>query len=158
MTGLLQATLYGLLQGGLLALIAVGFSLVWGVMNVVNLAHGAFVVLGAYTAYLLNDSIGLDPFLGMFVSAAVLFLFGYAVQRLLINLVVNGPIFITLLLTFGLELLLVQGMNLFFTANYQSIRTSYAGTGLPSGRSRCRSGGCWPSGWPSRSPSRSSPR
>ena len=133
MTGLLQATIYGLLQGGLLALIAVGFSLVWGVMNVVNLAHGAFVVLGAYTAYLLNDSIGLDPFLGMFVSAAVLFLFGYAVQRLLINLVVNGPIFITLLLTFGLELLLVQGMNLFFTANYQSIQTSYAGTGLPIG-------------------------
>ena len=133
MTGLVQATLYGLLQGGLLALIAVGFSLVWGVMNVVNLAHGAFVVLGAYTAYLLNDSIGLDPFLGMFVSAAVLFLFGYAVQRLLINLVVNGPIFITLLLTFGLELLLVQGMNLFFTANYQSIQTSYAGTGLSLG-------------------------
>ena len=133
MTGLVQATLYGLLQGGLLALIAVGFSLVWGVMNVVNLAHGAFVVLGAYTAYLLNDSVGLDPFLGMIVSAAVLFLFGYAVQRLLINLVVNGPIFITLLLTFGLELLLVQGMNLFFTANYQSIQTSYAGTGLPLG-------------------------
>ncbi len=133
MTGLVQATLYGLLQGGLLALIAVGFSLVWGVMNVVNLAHGAFVVLGAYTAYLLNDSIGLDPFLGMFVSAAVLFLFGYAVQRLLINLVVNGPIFITLLLTFGLELLLVQGMNLFFTANYQSIQTSYAGNSLSVG-------------------------
>jgi len=132
-TGLVQATLYGLLQGGLLALIAVGFSLVWGVMNVVNLAHGAFVVLGAYTAYLLNDSIGLDPFLGMFVSAAVLFLFGYAVQRLLINLVVNGPIFITLLLTFGLELLLVQGMNLFFTANYQSIQTSYAGNSLSVG-------------------------
>ena len=111
MTGFLQATIYGLLQGGLLALVAVGFSLVWGVMNVVNLSHGAFVVLGAYLGWQLNSSLGLDPFLGMIVVALILFCIGYAVQRFLINLVVNGPIFITLLLTFGLELLLVQGMN-----------------------------------------------
>lgn len=133
MTGFIQATVYGLLQGGLLALVAVGFSLVWGVMNVVNLSHGAFVVMGAYTAYLLNSNFGIDPFLGMFASAAVLFGFGYLVQRFLVNLVVNGPIFITLLLTFGLELLLIQGMNLAFTANYQSIQTSYAGTPLSIG-------------------------
>ena len=129
-TGFLQATVYGLLQGGLLALVAVGFSLVWGVMNVVNLSHGAFVVLGAYVGWQLNTSLGLDPFLGMVVVALVLFCIGYAVQRFLINLVVNGPIFITLLLTFGLELLLVQGMNIVFTANYQSIPTSYAGNAI----------------------------
>jgi branched-chain amino acid transport system permease protein len=132
-SGLLQAVVYGLLQGGLLALVAVGFSLVWGVMNVVNLSHGAFVVLGAYVGLLLNEHLGLDPFLAMFVSAVALFVLGYAVQRFLVNLVVNGPIFITLLLTFGLELLLVQGMNLAFTANYQSIQTSYAGTSFAVG-------------------------
>lgn len=130
MSGFVQATIYGLLQGGLLALVAVGFSLVWGVMNVVNLSHGAFVVLGAYLGWQLHSSLGLDPFLGMILVAAVLFCLGYAVQRLLINLVVNGPIFITLLLTFGLELLLVQGMNIVFTANYQSITTSYAGNAV----------------------------
>ncbi len=130
MSGFFQATIYGLLQGGLLALVAVGFSLVWGVMNVVNLSHGAFVVLGAYLGWQLHSSLGLDPFLGMILVAAVLFCLGYAVQRLLINLVVNGPIFITLLLTFGLELLLVQGMNIVFTANYQSITTSYAGNAV----------------------------
>ena len=130
MTGFLQATIYGLLQGGLLALVAVGFSLVWGVMNVVNLSHGAFVVLGAYLGWQLNSSLGLDPFIGMIVVALILFCIGYAVQRFLINLVVNGPIFITLLLTFGLELLLVQGMNIVFTANYQSITTSYAGNAI----------------------------
>jgi branched-chain amino acid transport system permease protein len=129
-TGFLQATIYGLLQGGLLALVAVGFSLVWGVMNVVNLSHGAFVVLGAYLGWQLNSSLGLDPFLGMIIVALILFCVGYAVQRYLINLVVNGPIFITLLLTFGLELLLVQGMNIVFTANYQSITTSYAGNAI----------------------------
>ena len=128
MTGFLQAVAYGLLQGGLLALVAVGFSLVWGVMNVVNLSHGAFVVLGAYVGLLVNQHLGLDPFLGMFVAAVALFCLGYVVQRFVINLVVNGPIFITLLLTFGLELLLTQGMNIAFTANYQGIQTTYAGT------------------------------
>ncbi|HON74282.1 MAG: branched-chain amino acid ABC transporter permease [Candidatus Lutibacillus vidarii] len=128
MTGFLQAVAYGLLQGGLLALVAVGFSLVWGVMNVVNLSHGAFVVLGAYVGLLVNQRLGLDPFLGMFVAAVALFALGYVVQRFVINLVVNGPIFITLLLTFGLELLLTQGMNIAFTANYQGIQTTYAGT------------------------------
>jgi branched-subunit amino acid ABC-type transport system permease component len=73
MSQFLQATLYGLLQGGLLALVAVGFSLVWGVMNVVNLAHGAFVVIGAYVAWELKEALGLDPFLGMAVAAAALF-------------------------------------------------------------------------------------
>ena len=71
MTGFLQATVYGLLQGGLLALVAVGFSLVWGVMNVVNLSHGAFVVLGAYVGWQLNTSLGLAPFLGMGIDALV---------------------------------------------------------------------------------------
>jgi branched-chain amino acid transport system permease protein len=129
----LQATVYGLLQGGLLALVAVGFSLVWGVMNVVNLAHGAFVILGAYIGWEMHESFGLDPFFGMFVSAAVLFVLGYVIQRFLINLVVNGPIFITLLLTFGLELVLVQGMNIAFSADFRSIETSYAGESLALG-------------------------
>jgi branched-chain amino acid transport system permease protein len=135
-SGFLQATIYGLLQGGLLALVAVGFSLVWGVMNVVNLAHGAFVILGAYIGWEMHDKFGLDPFLGMFVSAAVLFVLGYVIQRFLINLVVNGPIFITLLLTFGLDLVIVQGMNLAFSADFRSIETSYASQSLAFGAVR----------------------
>src|SRR2546429_7941375 len=126
-----QATVYGLLQGGLLALIAVGFSLVWGVLNVVHLAHGAFVLGGAYVAFELNSWLGLDPFLGMVPAALVLFGIGYVLQRYLVNLVVNAPIFITLLLTFGLQLLAVNGMSLLFTANYRSIPTGYAATPLP---------------------------
>src|SRR6185436_8937795 len=62
-----------------------------------------------------------------------LFLLGYAVQRFLINLVVNGPIFITLLLTFGLDLFLVNGMNLVFSADYRGITTSYASDSLALG-------------------------
>ncbi len=136
MNQFLQATLYGLLQGGLLALIAVGFSLVWGVMNVVNLSHGSFVLIGAYIAWEVNATFGLDPFLGMFLAAAALFVFGYAIQRLLINLVVNAPVFITLLLTFGLQLLLVNGLILVFSADYRAIPTRYAAHSLAMGTVR----------------------
>jgi branched-chain amino acid transport system permease protein len=125
-TAYIQSTLYGLLQGGLLALVAVGFSLVWGVMNVVNLAHGAFVLAGAYVALELNHVLGLDPFLAMIPAGIVLFGLGYAIQRGLINLIINGPLFITLLLTFGLELILVNLILVVFTADHQSIPTSYA--------------------------------
>ena len=126
MTQFLQATVYGLLEGGLLALVAIGFSLVWGVMNIVNLAHGAFVVVGAYIAWKLNEAAGLDPYLGMFVSAAGLFAAGYIIQRFLINLVVNAPIWMTLLLTFGLSLLIVNGLILAFTADFRAIPTGWS--------------------------------
>jgi branched-chain amino acid transport system permease protein len=129
-TQFLQATVYGLLEGGLLALVAIGFSLVWGVMNIVNLAHGAFVITGAYIAWKLNVELGLDPYLGMLVSAAALGLAGYAIQRLVINQVVNAPIWMTLLLTFGISLLIVQGLQLAFTADFRTIRTSWGSDGI----------------------------
>ena len=127
MTQFIQATLYGLLQGCMFGLVAVGFSLVWGVMHVVNLSHGAFVLIGAYLALQLNLHFGLDPFVGMLPAAILMFGFGYVLQRYLVNLVVNAPIFITLLLTFGLELLLVNALILMFSADYVSIQTRYAG-------------------------------
>jgi branched-chain amino acid transport system permease protein len=132
MTEFLQSTVYGLLDG-VLALVAVGFSLVWGVMNVVNLAHGAFVVVGAYIAWKLNTAMGLDPYLGMFVAAVAMFAAGYIVQRLLINQVVNAPIWMTLLLTFGLDLLIVNGLILLFTADFRAIQTGLGSKSLALG-------------------------
>ena len=72
----------------------------------------------------------------MFVAAAVMFVLGYVLQRYLINLVVNGPIFITLLLTFGIDLLIVQGMNIAFSADYRSIQTAYVSDSLSFGSVR----------------------
>jgi branched-chain amino acid transport system permease protein len=130
MTQFLQATVNGLLQGGLLALVAVGFSLVWGVMNIVNLAHGAFVLIGSYIAWELQRGAGITPLLGMVAAAAALFTGGYVIQRYLINLVVNAPIWMTLLLTFGLSLVLVNGLVLLFTGDFRSIPTSYGSDSL----------------------------
>jgi branched-chain amino acid transport system permease protein len=133
MTQFVQATINGLLEGGLLALVAVGFSLVWGVMNIVNLAHGALVLIGAYTAWKLNTSLGVEPLLGMVIAAAALFGAGYLIQRYLINLVVNAPIWMTLLLTFGLSLVLVSGLILLFTGDFRSVHTSYGSKGISLG-------------------------
>jgi branched-chain amino acid transport system permease protein len=132
-TEFLQSTVYGLLEGGLLALVAIGFSLVWGIMNIVNLAHGAFVLVGAYIAWKLNDELGLDPFLGAVAAAAALFCAGYLLQRVLINQVVNAPIWMTLLLTFGLDLLIVNGLILLFTADFRSIHADWISEGFSVG-------------------------
>lgn len=141
MTQFFQAATYGLVEGGLLALVAVGFSLVWGVMNVINLSHGAFAVTGAYLAWILNRTLGVDPIVSLPIVAVALFGFGYAVQRGVINLVINAPIFLTLLLTFGLNLVILNVLQLLFTPDDRTIDTSYAsqsfaisGVNIPYGR------------------------
>jgi branched-chain amino acid transport system permease protein len=136
----LQATVNGLLLGGIYALVAIGFSLVWGVMNVINLAHGALVVLGAYLVWELNAGLHIDPLVGVVPVAIVMFALGYALQRGLINLIVNAPVFLTLLLTFGINLLLVNGMDLVFSADLRGITTSYAQRSLDVGSLRIAQG------------------
>lgn len=126
MSQFLQAAAYGIVQGGLLALVAVGFSLVWGIMNVINLSHGALALTGAYLAWWLNLRLGLDPVLTIPVVAICLFGLGYVIQRGLINLVINAPIFLTLLLTFGLNLVILNIIQLVFTADDRTIETTYA--------------------------------
>ena len=117
-----QILLNGLLLGGLYACIAVGFSLVWGVLNVINILHGSFVVLGSYVAYFAYVHLGIHPYLSIVLSGAVLFLLGYLVQLGLINRVVGAPVLTTLVLTFGLDLMLNNSMLLAFTADYRTVR------------------------------------
>jgi branched-chain amino acid transport system permease protein len=129
----LQNALNGLLLGGTYATVALGFSLVWGILNVVNLAHGALVMLGAYTTFWLFTLYGVDPFLSLPVTGAVLFVVGYAVQRGLINQVIRAPFLITFLLTFGLELLITNIAQAAWTADFRSVTTAYSGRSLSLG-------------------------
>src|SRR4029079_2144534 len=87
---------------------AMGFSLIWGVMNIINLAQGSMMVLGAYITYYLNTELGIDPFLTIVVSAPALFALGYLLQRFLINRVVATSVFLTLILTFGIDMILTN--------------------------------------------------
>jgi len=124
---LAQILVNGVLLGGLYAVMALGLALVWGVLNIVNLAHGAFIMLGAYLSWHLFTYLGIDPFLGLPITAIVMFGVGYGVQRGLLNLVVRAPMFNTLLITFGLEVVLTYLAQLAFSADFRTINPSYAG-------------------------------
>jgi branched-chain amino acid transport system permease protein len=117
----LQVIHIGVVLGGLYACVAVGFSLVWGVLNVINLLHGSLIVLGAYLAYLAFTAFGLHPFLSLPLVAALLFGFGYLLQRHVLNHVMTEPVLVTLVLTFGLDLLLYNALVLCFTATPRRI-------------------------------------
>jgi len=117
----LQIAANGLVLGGLYACIAVGFSLVWGVLNVINILHGSFIVLGSYVAYFAYVHLGIHPFISIIIAGALLYALGYALQAGIINRVVTAPVLITLTLTFGLDLILNNAMLVAFTADYQAV-------------------------------------
>jgi branched-chain amino acid transport system permease protein len=112
----MQTLVNGLVLGGLYACIAVGFSLVWGVLNVINMMHGSFIVLGAYLAYFVFAVAGIHPFFAVPLVGGLMFAGGYLLQRGVINRVVDQPVLITLVLTFGLDMILYNAMVLGFSA------------------------------------------
>src|SRR3954466_15466221 len=119
-----QILINALVLGCLYACIAIGFSLVWGVLNVINLIHGSFIVLGAYLAWGLYQSLGISPWYAIGVAAPVFFGFGYIIQRLILNRVMAAPVLVTLTLTFGLDLILNNAMIYYFKADYRKLTLS----------------------------------
>jgi branched-chain amino acid transport system permease protein len=130
---LIQQLILGVMLGGVYVSVALGFSVVWGILNIVNLAHGALVIVGAYLTWWLFSHLGLDPFLSLPVDALALFVLGYGLQRALINRVIRAPLFFTLLLTFGLNLVIVSLLLIIFSPDFRSVTPSYAGSGLSVG-------------------------
>lgn len=116
-----QVLANGLVLGGLYASIAVGFSLVWGVLNVINILHGTFVVLGSYIALFSYNLLGIHPFISVITAGAILYMVGHVVQAGLINRVIAAPVLMTLTLTFGLDLLLNNLMLVAFKADYRKL-------------------------------------
>jgi branched-chain amino acid transport system permease protein len=120
-----QYIVNGLLIGSLYACLAVGFSLVWGVLNIINMLHGAFVVLGAYFVIFATQWLGGTPVLWTAAACVVMFAAGYLIQRGFINKVVAAPIFITFTLTFGMDLLVQNVMINTFTATPRTLPLDY---------------------------------
>jgi branched-chain amino acid transport system permease protein len=117
----IQVLINALVLGCLYACIAIGFSLVWGVLNVINLIHGSFIVLGAYLAWGAYQALGLSPWYALLIAAPAFFVFGYLLQRLLLNRVITAPVLVTLTLTFGLDLILNNAMIYYFKADYRKL-------------------------------------
>lgn len=121
---LVQVMLVGLLTGGVYALLASGLTLVFGVMRVINIAHAAFVVLGAYIAYWLFVNHGVDPLLSMVLSVPLFFVLGYLTQQLVIARVPPEPGY-TVLVTFALAIALSGVMGAMWETTFRSVRTGY---------------------------------
>lgn len=134
MVTFLQTTLNGLVVGGIFSLAAVGFSLIFGVMGIVNLTHGVFVVAGAYFAFALWHGLGLDPLLSVVPIGLVLFGFGYAYQRTIIHWAVSrSSLVASLLVTFGVALVLRNLLQLAFSPDVRTITPAYSFVSLSLG-------------------------
>lgn len=121
----LQILANGLVLGALYACISVGFSLVWGVLNVINILHGTFIVLGSYVAYFAYAQFAIHPFVSVVLAGCLLYVIGYVLQAEVINRVIAAPVLITLTLTFGLDLILNNAMLVAFTADYRKINLAH---------------------------------
>ena len=128
MTRLIQVVILGLLLGGVYALMASGLTLLFGVMRIVNLAHGVLILLGAYIAYLLHGSLGWDPLISVLVTVPVLYGLGIIIYRTLFSRIEESDNFseMTVLLTFALALILEGLLSYAFTGVFRSITPSYA--------------------------------
>jgi branched-chain amino acid transport system permease protein len=118
---LASVAISGVLQGGVYAMFAVGLTLIFGVMRIINAAHGEWVMMGAYLTWVCFFRMGLDPLLSMVLTLPVAFLFGMAMQRLLLDKVVGQPELTALLVTFGLGLSMIYIAELIFTTDFRTI-------------------------------------
>ena len=116
----LQVILDGIFVGAVFALSAYGLALVWGVMNIKNLAQGDFVIMGGYLALSLHY-IGIPLPLILIIVSAIMFVFGWGLYILIIRRIIDQDMFVSLLATFGLSLLLQQVINLFYGPEVQTI-------------------------------------
>lgn len=124
-----QTIICGILLGGMYALIAIGMTLIMGVMNIINLAHGSLVMVGMYITYVCFTQFGLDPYLGMFIAMPALFFLGCLIQRYMINRLVEVDSILPenqVLLTVGIMLVLTEIARLIFKSDYRSVATSYS--------------------------------
>jgi branched-chain amino acid transport system permease protein len=126
-TILVQAIVGGLLLGAVYALFSSGLTLVWGMMNIVNFAHGDFVMLGMYVAFVVYSLFGAGPLLGAPLAMLVLATLGVLVYFALIRDIMKGPMLAQILGTFGLALLLRYSVFWWFGANFLSLPENLVG-------------------------------
>jgi branched-chain amino acid transport system permease protein len=118
----LNIILQGVLVGGLYAMFAAGLSLIFGVMRLVNIAHGDLIVLAAYVALMITSGLGIDPLTSMIIVAPVMALIGYGLQRGLLNRTLGDDLLPPLLVTFGLSVIIQNGLLELFTADSRKLQ------------------------------------
>jgi branched-chain amino acid transport system permease protein len=125
MTEFIQATAFGLLIGGVYALFASGLTLIFGVMKVINIAHGALLILGAFLTFTIWSELGLDPLAAIVITTPAMFVLGWVLYTALVRPLRSAPLSSTVLLTFGLALVLEAIMGLIWGNQSRAARPSY---------------------------------
>ncbi len=126
MTIFLQSLISGILIGGVYALIGIGLTIIFGVMRVINFAHGDLLMLGMYATYFLFTLLGVDPFVSIVFTIPLMFLYGGVLQKVFINRILNSLPQNQILLTIGLGLIMSNAVMLAFTSDYKILTTSYS--------------------------------
>ncbi len=165
-TLILPAVISGLMMGAVYALVALGLTLIYGVLHIINFAHGSLLMLALYAVYFLNTYLGIDPYLAIPIVLPVFFALGYALQRGLIGPMSSGSEQNVLLITLAVSIIIENLALYFWTSNTRNIDIPYVydtvelfGAFIPSAVSSpslerwpwCRCSGC---SWPRRAPDR----
>jgi branched-chain amino acid transport system permease protein len=133
MTLVLEAAVLGVLTGGVYALMASGLTLIFGVMRIINVGHGALVVLGAYLSFAASRSLGLDPFVTLVITMPVMFVLGLALQWVFIRPLKTDREALSVLVTYALALGIEGLLGYFFSANYVQLKAWYDTASFPIG-------------------------
>ena len=126
MTIFLQSLISGVLIGGVYALIGIGLTIIFGVMRVINFAHGDIMMIGMYLTYNFFTLAGVDPFVSIAFTIPLMFLFGAILQKMFINRVLGALPQNQILLTIGLGLIMSNAMMFIYTSDYKILTTSYS--------------------------------
>ena len=136
MSLVLEAAVLGVLTGGVYALMASGLTLIFGVMRIINVGHGALVVLGAYLSFAASRSLGLDPFVTLVITMPVMFVLGLVLQWVFIRPLKTDREALSVLVTYALALGIEGLLGYFFTANYVQLKAWYDTASFPIGAFR----------------------
>jgi len=127
MTLILQLGINGLLMGGIYALAAIGLTLIFGVMGIVNFAHGALMMLAMYSTYWLFTLLGIDPYLSLIMIVPTFFIVGGLIQKYVINYTLGAPEINQFLVTVGIMLLIENAVLFLFSPDFRAVRLEYFG-------------------------------
>jgi branched-chain amino acid transport system permease protein len=129
----IQLVINGLLLGGIYALISIGLTLIFGVLEIINFAHGEFLMLAMYASYWLFQLLGVDPYLSLLIVVPAFFLIGIGVQRIIIQPIIHAPPLNQIFATVGLSIVLQNAALFFWKADYRTVRTAYSTMCLKTG-------------------------
>jgi branched-chain amino acid transport system permease protein len=127
---ILQLIINGLLLGGMYALISIGLTLIFGVLEIINFAHGEFLMLAMYASFWLFQLYGIDPYVSMLIILPLFFFVGVAVQKVTIQPILNAPPLNQIFMTVGLSMVLQNVALFIWTADYRTVKTAYSGLTL----------------------------